>query len=415
VIWDQTTLADLFEICSSKRVLKAQWQTEGVPFFRGREITKLALWGYVENDLFISEALYRDFSRKYGAPTAGDIMITAIGTIGNSYIVRESDRFYFKDASVLWMRKNAEFDSRFINYWLRSDYMKEQLDKGNGATVDTLTIEKLKSLKLLLPALPEQQRIVAILDEAFEGVAKATANAERNLANARELFERALVQRLTEVPVERTASVRDLALDKRGAIRTGPFGSQLLHSEFVDDGSIAVLGIDNVVDNAFTWKRRRYITEKKYMGLQRYTVKSGDVLISIMGTCGRCAIVPDSIEPAINSKHLCCITLDKNKCLPEFLHTYFLFHPSARAYLAAQSKGSIMDGLNMGIIQEMPIDLPSVQNQKAIGRHAEILRDMSNGLGEIYEKKCSRLAELRRALLHKAFSGQLTGKEEVAA
>lgn len=266
-----------------------------------------------------------------------------------------------------------------------------------------------------VPPLAEQKRIVAILDEAFEGIAKATANAERNLANARELFERALVQRLTEVPVEQTASVRDLALDKRGAIRTGPFGSQLLHSEFVDDGPIAVLGIDNVVDNAFTWKRRRYITEKKYVGLQRYTVKPGDVLISIMGTCGRCAIVPKNIGSAINSKHLCCITLDKSKCLPEFLHTYFLFHPSARAYLAAQSKGSIMDGLNMRIIQEMPIDLPGVQNQKAIGEHAEILRDKSNGLGEIYKKKCSQLAELRRLLLQKAFSGQLTGKEDIAA
>jgi type I restriction enzyme S subunit len=169
------------------------------------------------------------------------------------------------------------------------------------------------------------------------------------------------------------------------------------------------------VDNEFTWKRRRYITAEKYAGLQRYTVKPGDVLISIMGTCGRCAIVPDDIEAAINSKHLCCITLDWSKCLPEFLHTYFLLHPTARAYLAAQSKGSIMDGLNMGIIQDMPVELPCLQNQRTIGALANMLREKSEEVAGNYEQKCARFAELRQVLLHKAFSGQLTGKEAIAA
>jgi type I restriction enzyme S subunit len=303
-----------------------------------------------------------------------------------------------------------------IDEWLA--YYLTHLDLApwvGGLTVPKLNQGNLREIPIPLPPVAEQKRIVAILDEAFDGIAKATANAERNLANARELFVRAIAKRLAEVPVERIAPVRDLASDERGAIRTGPFGSQLLHSEFVDDGPIAVLGIDNVVDNEFTWKRRRYITAEKYAGLQRYTVKPGDVLISIMGTCGRCAVVPDEIEPAINSKHLCCITLDRSKCLPAFLHTYFLLHPTARAYLAAQSKGSIMDGLNMGIIQDMPVELPSLQNQRTIGALAETLREKSEELVKSYEQKCARLAELRQSILHKAFSGQLTGKEAIAA
>tara|TARA_R110002050_G_scaffold299060_2_gene463684 strand:+ start:5067 stop:5597 length:531 start_codon:yes stop_codon:yes gene_type:complete len=169
-------LSDLFKIGSSKRVLKAQWQTSGVPFYRGREITKLSQNGFVDNDLFISEELYAEYATKHGVPTAGDIVITAIGTIGNSYIVREEDRFYFKDASVLWLKRTSDVESKYINLWLKSSLMREQLDEGNGATVDTLTIKKLQGLTLDIPPVPEQKRIVALLDTVFADLGKRSMN-----------------------------------------------------------------------------------------------------------------------------------------------------------------------------------------------------------------------------------------------
>ncbi|MFN8220175.1 MAG: restriction endonuclease subunit S [Fimbriimonadales bacterium] len=179
-------LGDFYRVGSSKRVLKSQWKTSGVPFYRGREVTRLAAEGFVENELFISEDHFVELSKAYGVPKAGDIVITAIGTIGNSHVVRSSDRFYFKDASVLWMKRTAEVSSEFVNLWLKSPSFFGQLDRGNGATVDTLTIQKLESVQIGIPPLAEQQRIVGLLDEAFAGLATAQANAAQNLQNARE-------------------------------------------------------------------------------------------------------------------------------------------------------------------------------------------------------------------------------------
>jgi len=192
--WVEKRLDDLYKVGSSKRVLKSQWKTEGVPFYRGREITRLATDGFVDNELFISEKHFAELSKEYGVPKAGDIVITAIGTIGNSHIVRASDRFYFKDASVLWMKRTAAVSSEFIKFWLKSSLFFDQLDRGNGATVDTLTIQKLQSVNLLLPSSEEQLKIVAKLDALREETQRLESIYQRKLEALEELKKSLLNQ-----------------------------------------------------------------------------------------------------------------------------------------------------------------------------------------------------------------------------
>ena len=179
-------LSEVFRVGSSKRVLKSDWKESGVPFYRGREITRLSKTGFADNELFVSEEHYLELSTKYGVPVANDIMVTAIGTIGNTYIVKSQDKFYFKDASVIWLHKIKEVDSHYVNYWLKSELFLNQLDRGNGATVDTLTIEKLSNVKLFLPSLVDQKRIVEKLDNTFSEIdlLKAQIRIKRDYAIA---------------------------------------------------------------------------------------------------------------------------------------------------------------------------------------------------------------------------------------
>ena len=300
----------------------------------------------------------------------------------------------------------AGLEALFLYYCLLG--MVPQLDAmGTGATFKELSAGKLKEVCIPVPPLPEQRRIVAILNEAFEGIAAAKANAERNLRNAKEACDAASASRLEQSTADCPVwTVADLAEHHKGSIRTGPFGSQLLHSEFVDDG-VAVLGIDNAVANEFQWGKRRFITREKYRSLQRYTAKPGDVVITIMGTCGRCAVIPDNIPLSINSKHLCCISLDQRKCLPTFLHAYFLAHPGARQYLAEQASGSIMDGLNMGIIREMPVQLPDIEVQRETVAALQKLQCEATNAAMVFGAKAAALDELKASLLHQAFTGQL--------
>ena len=166
--WITTNLGSIFNVVSAKRILKSDWKHSGVPFYRAREIAKLSIYGLVDNELYISEEHYNSLKEKFPVPKASDIMISAVGTIGKCYIVKESDKFYYKDASVLCLCNDYQINAKYIYHIMRSEYMLKQMyDTSKGTTVDTITIEKAKQYILPLPPLAEQQRIVAKIEETF--------------------------------------------------------------------------------------------------------------------------------------------------------------------------------------------------------------------------------------------------------
>ena len=167
--WEWCLLGDIFNVSSSKRVLKNEWKSSGVPFYRAREIVKLSINGTVDNDLFISPEHYENLRRNYGVPNAGDLMVTGVGTIGKVYIVKENDVFYYKDASVLCFENIYKaINPRFAKLMLDSSLIQNQIhSKTYGNTVDTITISTAKNYLCVLPPLAEQKRIVDEIEKIF--------------------------------------------------------------------------------------------------------------------------------------------------------------------------------------------------------------------------------------------------------
>ena len=166
--WVMCPIGDLFDIVSAKRVLKSDWTNKGIPFYRAREIVQLHKEGFADKDLFITEQLFAELKDKFGIPNAGDIMLSAVGSIGYTYIVNENDSFYYKDASVLCLKNVNQLNSLYFSMLFETTFVKEQMyDNSKGTTVDTITIEKLRKYFVPLPPLAEQHRIVAKIEEIF--------------------------------------------------------------------------------------------------------------------------------------------------------------------------------------------------------------------------------------------------------
>ena len=162
--WPMVKLGDIFDITSSKRVFKSEWKQKGVPFYRAREIVTLAKQGFVDNELFISAEMFTEYSSNYGVPQEGDLMVTGVGTLGVCYVVQKSDKFYFKDGNIIWLKKRSKNETSFIKYLFQSDIVRRQIDSTAGATVGTFTIINAKNTLIPLPPLATQQAIVAEIE-----------------------------------------------------------------------------------------------------------------------------------------------------------------------------------------------------------------------------------------------------------
>jgi type I restriction enzyme S subunit len=151
--WESCSMNEIVDIASSKRVFAKDYVEDGVPFFRGKEITELSQGKKINTEIFISEEKYQELKAKAGAPKQGDILITSVGTIGNTYLVKESDKFYFKDGNLTWIKSYKKgFIPFYMKEWFSSKQGKDAIERIKiGTTQQAITIKSLNDIVILSP------------------------------------------------------------------------------------------------------------------------------------------------------------------------------------------------------------------------------------------------------------------------
>lgn len=168
--WCGCLLGEICQIQSSKRVHKNDYVEKGVPFYRTTEIKELSEGKTISNCLFISDTQYSLIKEKYGVPHKGDILISAVGTIGITYVIPNEDHFYFKDGNLIWIGKSNSVNSDYLCMMLGHMVRNSNAISTSGSAYNALTIEKLTELEILLPPLTEQNRIIEELNKWYSAI-----------------------------------------------------------------------------------------------------------------------------------------------------------------------------------------------------------------------------------------------------
>jgi len=274
--------------------------------------------------------------------------------------------------------------SRFINYAFSSEQVKKRLQRLKSGTTSVVGIyyNGLRNLEIPLPPLPEQQLIVSILDEAFAAIAKAKANAEQNLKNAKELFE----SYLQGVFEKKGDGWEEQLLEDCFKMKSG----DNLTAKNMTEGEYPVFGGNGIAG---------YHNE--------YNLSGSNVIIGRVGAlCGNVRHIAEKIWLTDNAFKVVDFKFDFDH---SFL-TFLLNHKDLRSYARQAAQPVISNSSLKDVVLNFP---KSIETQKTIVRQLDALRAETQKLEAVYQKKIADLEELKKSILQKAFAGELKNEKEL--
>ena len=206
---------------------------------------------------------------------------------------------------------------------------------------------------------------------------------------------------IQKIPQEwQIKQVRYLLKDGAEGIKIGPFGSALKLEDMVEEG-FSVYGQENVIKKDFTLGKRK-ISETKFQEMSVYRIFPKDILITMMGTSGKCEIVPKDVKDGIIDSHLLRVRVKENHIIPEFFKLLIDESPEIAYQIQVFGKGSIMHGLNSGIVKSLNLPLPSIAEQKHILSFLDHETAQIDFLIAKQEKLIELLKEKRQAVISHA-------------
>lgn len=294
------------------------------------------------------------------------------------------------------IKPTSQVSRAYLQYWFLSDATAELINATcTGARMPRANMHEVLEFTIPVPPLPEQERIVGILDEAFDAIAKAKATAEANLQNARALFQ----SHLQSVFSQRGEGWVEKRLGDAYDVRDGTYESPKYHST-----GFPLITSKNLKRHGLSFDDVKLIKEADYKKInERSIVHRGDVLFAMIGTIGNPTLV--TVEPNFAIKNVALFKIPKEQD-GAFLKLY-LDSGWVIAKMMKEAKGTTQKFVGLGYLRSFPINLPPLDVQHRVVSELEVLSTETQRLESLYQSKLDALDTLKKSLLHQAFSGNL--------
>jgi len=396
--WTKTSLGNVCGIQSGSGFPKRlQGSADGdYPFYKVSDMNASGNERFMsKSSNYISDGIRKELGAKIFSK--GALIFPKVGGAIVTNKKRQITAASCVDNNVMGLIPNLDFiDPDFLRYFMDSVDIYDLSNKANPPSIRQITVS---NWPVLLPPLPEQKRIVAILDEAFSGIDTAIANTEKNLANARELFE----SYLNSVFIKNSSAWGKVRLETIcEKITVGHVGS--MASRYKPEG-VPLLRSQNIRPFNVDLNKVVFIDEGFHKELKKSALQPGDLGIVRTGYPGTAAVIPDSL-PVANCSDL-VIVRPGERVLSDFLAIVFNSYYGKKE-VAGVLVGAAQKHFNVTAAKAALIPLPAIDEQRRVVVECSDLREEHQRLESIYQQKLTALTELKQSLLQKAFSGELT-------
>ena len=328
--------------------------------------------------------------------------------VGKSCLYKStSEKTAVFNNNIMRIRFKPEINQRFAAYAFCSSQVLNQLEsmKQGTTNVSAIYYKTLKDLRIKYPPIPEQKRIVALLDTVFADLEETRAKAKQNLKNARELFDSYLQQVFSNNHKGWVTTKLKAITSKIGSGATPKGGKAAYKTE-----GMSLIRSMNVHDRLFKKKDLALIDDEQATKLNNVEVLPKDVLLNITGaSVARCCVVPEEYLPARVNQHVSIIRVNENTIKPELLCFLLTSKYYKDILLGIGEAGSTRQAITKVQIENFEVSYPeSVGNQDEFIRQLTSLENDVLKLNAIYTKRLEALDELKKSILQKAFSGELT-------
>ena len=294
------------------------------------------------------------------------------------------------------IRASDKINIEYLFYFLLKH--ESEIIGNTGAVFNSINKSQIGNIKLPIPPLQEQKQIVAILDQAFEAIDQAKANIEKNIENAKELFQ----SKLNAIFSQKGDGWEEKSLGEIYDVRDGTHDSPKYQAE-----GYPLITSKNLKDNLINYDNVKFISDEDFINInKRSKVDIGDVLFAMIGTIGNPVVITKQPDFAIKNVALFKVPNEQNSM---FLR-YFL--NSVVSKMISEAKGTTQSFVGLGYLRNFPINIPPLNEQIKIVEMLNYFESNSISIENIYKQKLTNLEDLKKSILQKAFAGELTQTKE---